>query len=291
MTWINWCFNDDVFECFWWWWLCSPTFIWWWSNLINYGPHEATAMMSSLLWTVETGSETGSETVETGSLQLLMLKSLTHIPSGKTKRAMGNPLFAGLFNGKVSYNYNNTHTHTYIYIYVKSAIFHCLVWLQKGIRFLISPRQISGTIWGHSSKGCSQQRPRLHGPADNFHMSIVHIMDAKNLVQSFSIQYIQCSNVGILWNFGVMGPQQNAKNIHGSSTAAGLTGWHCQSWGTSRILLASCSWLECQLLHFSGYRHLNVGWFGKIQTGNYSSIMQGTPAETCVLSHMSHVQK
>ena len=186
-----------------------------------------------------------------------------------------------------------------------------------------------------SSQGCPQQRPRLHGPADNFHMSIVHIMDdhgckkycselwysmfkcckkycselwysmfkccktycselwysmfkcckkilfralvfnvqmlQKNIVQSFDIQCsnvaknivqsfgIQCSNLGILMNFGVMGPQKNAKNKHSWQLNSCRADRHCPSWGTSRILLASCSWLESQLLHWSGYRHHFLG--------------------------------
>jgi len=75
---------------------------------------------------------------------------------------------------------------------------------------------------------------------------------AKNIVQSFGIQ---CSNLGILMNFGVMGPQKNAKNKHSWQLNSCRADRHCPSWGTSRILLASCSWLESQLLHWSGYRH------------------------------------
>ena len=73
----------------------------------------------------------------------------------------------------------------YIYIYIYEICdFPLPRLITKGYQEWEHPeaRQISGTIWGHSSK---------HGPADNFHMSIVHIMDAKNIVQSFSIQ---CSN-------------------------------------------------------------------------------------------------
>ena len=82
----------------------------------------------------------------------------------------------------------------YIYIYVKSAIFHCLVWLQKGIRNENAPRQISGTIWGHlrdvPSKG-QDYMGRLTISTCLLCISWM-IMDAKNIVQSFGIQ---CSNV------------------------------------------------------------------------------------------------
>ena len=142
----------------------------------------------------------------------------------------------------------------YVYIYVKSAIFHCLVWLQKGIRNENTPRQISGTIWGHlrdvPSKG-QDYMGRLTISTCLLCISWM-IMDAKNIVQSFGIQ---CSNLGILMNFGVMGPQKNAKNKHSWQLNSCRADRHCPSWGTSRILLASCSWLESQLLHWSGYRH------------------------------------